>query len=451
MAWSAKRFNLAAGGEARYAEGLFVSGDFFRVLGVAPALGRVIDSRDDVPGCGTPSAVISSAFWRREFGGDTSVIGRTLRLDGHAVTIAGVTPEGFFGVEVGHRYDVAVPVCSDPYMSDDGKGRIPIHRAWWLSAMGRLKPGWSMDRANAYVETQSGSITQATLPETYRPDDAKRYLKNKLTATPGNLGVSGLRREYENPLWMLLATTGLVLLIACANLANLLLARASIREREIAVRQAIGASRVRLIMQLLSESLLLALLGTALGALIASALSRALIAFLATADQTMFVGLDIDWKVLGFMAGVAVLTCLLFGLAPAIRATRIAPSSAMRAGGRGLTAGKERFSLRRGLVIAQVAMSLVLMVGAFLFVRSLQKILDIQPGFRPEGIIAINVDASQAHFSKERLQTLYTELADRIRERTGASSIARLGWTPVSGSGWDENAWEDGTSINMKT
>jgi putative ABC transport system permease protein len=167
---------------------------------------------------------------------------------------------------------------------------------------------------------------------------------------------------------------------------------------------------------------------------------------LATADQTMFVGLDLDWKVLGFMAGIAVLTCLLFGLAPAIRATRIAPSRAMRAGGRGLTAGRERFSLRRGLVIAQVAMSLVLMVGAFLFVRSLRKILEIQPGFRPEGIISVQVDASQAHFSRERLQTLYSELADRIRERTGASSIARCGWTPVAGSGWDENAWEDGTS-----
>ncbi len=446
IAWSAKQFNLASGGEARYAEGLFVSGDFFRVLGVGPAIGRVIDTRDDAPGCGSPNAVLSYAFWQREFGGDAGAIGKTLRLEGHAVTIIGVTPPTFFGVEVGHRYDVAVPVCSDPYFEEDGKGRIPVHRAWWLSAMGRLKPGWSIERADSYIQAQSAGITQATLPETYRPEDAKRFLQNKLTVTPGNIGVSGLRREYENPLWLLLATTGLVLLIACANLANLLLARASVREREIAVRQAIGASRGRLIAQLLSESLMLALLGTALGAVIATALSRALVAFLATGDQTMFVGLDIDWKVLGFMAGIAVLTCLLFGLAPAIRATRIALSSAMRAAGRGLTAGKERFSLRRGLVIAQVAMSLMLMVGAFLFVRSLQKILEIQPGFRPEGIISVQVDASQAHFSKERLQTLYKELMDRIQQRTGASSIARCGWTPVAGSGWDENAWEDGTS-----
>ncbi len=426
LAWSATQFNLAPGGEVRYADGLFVSGDFFSVLGVPSVLGRTLSTQDDRAGCGSPGAVISYSFWQREFAGDPGVLGRSVRLDGRPFTIVGVTPAGFFGVEVGNRYDVALPLCADPLFSEDGKGRIPERRAWWLSAMGRLKPGWTIQRANAEMRTLSPRIMEATLPPSYRPDDAKKYLANKLAVTAGGTGVSELRRRYENPLWILLATTGLVLLIACANLANLLLARASVREREIAVRQAIGASRGRLITQLLSESMLLALFGTALGALLAQALSRALVAFLTTPGNSLFVGLQLDPRVLGFMAGVAVLTCLLFGLAPAIRATSIAPASAMRSGGRGLTAGRERFSLRRALVVAQVSLSLVLLVGAFLFVRSLQKLLDVQPGFRPEGIVAVSLDLRPGHYSKERLPEIYRELLERLRVRTGAASAAQV-------------------------
>ncbi len=451
MAWSANRFNLAQGGEARYAEGVYVSADFFSVLGASTVLGRTFTAQDDQPGCGSPGAVISYAFWQREFGGDAGVLGRSLRLDGQALTIIGVTSPGFFGVEVGHRYDVAVPMCSDPLFAEDGKDRIPDRHAWWLSAMGRLKPGWTVERANAYAQTQSPSIMEATLPPTYRPDDAKKFLANKMTVTPGGTGVSGLRRQYENPLWMLLATTALVLLIACANLANLLLARASVREREIAVRQAIGASRARLIAQLLSESMLLVVFGTALGALLAQALSRALVTFLTTAGNPLFVGLQLDFRVLGFMAGVAIVTCLLFGLAPALRATSIAPASAMRTGGRGVTSGRERFSLRRALVVAQVSMSLVLLVGAFLFVRSLQKLMDIQPGFRAEGIVAVSLDLRPGHYSKERLPVVYRELLDRIRTRTGADSAAQASWTPVSDSGWDETVWDGAAGVHLES
>jgi putative ABC transport system permease protein len=446
LAWSATQFNLAPGGEVRFADGLFVSGDFFSLLGVSTVLGRTLTAQDDRAGCGSPGAVISYSFWQREFGGNPGVLGYSVRLDGRPITILGVTPAGFFGVEVGNRYDVALPLCADPLFSEDGQGRIPDRHAWWLSAMGRLKPGWTIQRANAEMQTLSPRIMEATLPPMYRPDDAKRYLANKLAVTAGGTGVSELRQDYENPLWMLLATTGLVLLIACANLANLLLARASVREREIAVRQAIGASRSRLIAQLLSESMLLALFGTALGALLAQALSRALVAFLTTPGNSLFVGLQLDPRVLGFMAAVAVLTCLLFGLAPAIRATSIAPASAMRSGGRGLTTGRDRFSLRRALVVAQISLSLVLLVGAFLFVRSLQKLLDIQPGFRPEGIVAVNLDLGPGHYSKDRLPEVYRQLLERLRVRTGAASAAQVGWTPVSGAGWDESTWADGSS-----
>jgi putative ABC transport system permease protein len=445
-AWSAQDFNLAQEGKARYAQGQFVSGDFFRVLEVPAVMGRVFTAQDDQPGCGSPGAVISYAFWQSEFGGDPAVLGRTVRLDGHLFPVIGVTPPGFIGVEIGNKFDVAVPLCADPMFWEAGKGRIPSPTAWWLSLMGRLKPGWSIQRANAQLQAVSPSIMRETLPPSYRADTAKGYLANKLTVTSGATGVSQLRRQYEDPLWILLATTGLVLLIACANLANLLLARASVREREIAVRQAIGASRGRLVTQLLSESLLLALFGAALGTGLAVLLSRGLIAFLATADNRMFVGLGFDWRVLGFTAAIAMVTCLLFGLAPALRATRVEPASVMRSSGRGLTSGREKFSLRRALVVTQVAMSLVLLAGALLFVRSLQKLLAVDPGFRPEGIVAVSVDYRAAHFPKERISEVRRQMLEKLQRRTGAMAAGQVDMTPVSGSGWDQNAWADGSA-----
>jgi predicted permease len=438
MAWSASRFNLAAGGEARYAEGVYVTPDFFRVLGVPPILGRGFTSEDDQPGCGSPSAVVSHAFWQRELAGDPNAPGRTVTLDGRPFRVIGVTPAGFFGVEVGRSYDVAVPLCADALLSENGKGRKPGRTAWWLSAMGRLKPGWTPERATAHLQALSPAIMEASLPPTYRPNDAKKYLANKLAATAGGTGVSGLRREYETPLWLLLATTGLVLLIACANLANLLLARASVREREIALRQAIGASRGRLIAQLLSESLLLSVLGAALGAVLAQALSRGLVAFLSTPGRSLFLGLGMDGRLLGFTAAIAIGTCLLFGLLPALRATRIAPSAAMRSGGRGLSAGRERFSLRRVLVTGQVALSLVLLVGALLFVRSLQKLLSVDPGFRAEGIVAVSLDLRRLQYAKERFPMVYRSLLDRLGAQPGVISAAQVLLTPVSGGGWNE-------------
>ena len=445
VAWSAKNFNLAQGGKAHYAEGLFVNGDFFNVLEVPAVVGRTFAAQDDRPGCGSPGAVISYSFWQGQFGGDAAVTTRTVRLDGRLFPILGVTAPGFFGVEIGHRFDVAVPLCSDPMFWEPGKGRLPSRSAWWLSLMGRLKPGLTLERAQAQIQTIAPAIMEDSLPESYRPDDAKKYLQNKLILTSGATGVSQLRGQYEDPLWILLATTGLVLLIACANLANLLLARASVREREIAVRQSLGASRGRLIAQLLSESLLLALLGAALGAILAALLSRALVAFLTTDGNRLFIGLGIDWRVLGFTAAMAILTCVLFGLAPALRATRVEPQSVMRASGRGLTAGREKFSLRRMLVVAQVAMSLVLLAGAMLFIRSLEKLLAVDAGFRPEGIVAVSADFRAAHFPKERILEISREMRERLQEKTGAISAAQISMTPVGGDGWDQGVYADGS------
>jgi len=451
LAWSATRFNLAPGGEARNAEGLYVSGDFFRVLSIQPVLGRDFTADEDQAVCASPGAIISYAFWQREFGGDPNALGRSLTLDGRPFPIVGVTPASFFGVEVGNRYDVAVPLCADRLLAEDGKARMPVRRAWWLSAMGRLKPGWSPERAKAHLEALSPGIMEATLPPTYRPDQVKRFLANKLTATTGGTGVSGLRRQYETSLWLLLAITGLVLLIACANLANLLLARASVREREIAVRQAIGASRGRLIAQLLAESLLFAMVGAMLGVVLAQVLSRALVAFLTTQSSPLFVGLGIDGRVLGFTASVGVATCVLFGLLPALRATRVAPASVMRSSGRGLSSGRERFSLRRGLVITQVALSLVLLVGALLFVRSLQKLLTVETGFRADGIVQVSLDLRRPQYAKERRPVIYRNLLDRLKAQPGVMSAAQVFFTPVSGAGWDDTVRPEGSTEATKS
>jgi predicted permease len=444
IAWSAKQFNLTLEGKARYAEGLFVSADFFRALGARAAIGRVFTAEDDRPGCGSPGAVIGYSFWQSEFAEDPAVTSRTVRLDGRLFPVIGVAEPDFFGVEIGHKFEVAVPLCSDPMFWEPGKGHTPSRTAWWLSIMGRLKPGWTLERANAQIQAVSPAIMRESLPESYRAGDAKKFLANKLTVTSGATGVSQLRRQYQDPLWILLATTGLVLLIACANLANLLLARASAREREIAIRQAIGASRSRLVLQLLSESMLLAVFGAGLGAALAALLSRGLVAFLTTEQNRMFVGLGLDWRVLGFTAAIAILTCVLFGLAPALRATSVAPASVIRSGGRGLTAGREKFSLRRMLVIAQVAMSMVLLAGALLFVRSLQKLMAVEPGFRPEGIVSVRVDYRAAHFPKPQMTEIRRETLEKLRQRTGAISAGEVDMTPVGGGGWDQNAWEPG-------
>jgi len=446
IAWSATTFNLSNGGEAHNAQGLYASGNFFTALGVEPLIGRTFTARDDTPACTAPGAVLSYSFWQQEFSGDPGVTGRTVSLEGRTFPVLGVTPPGFFGVEVGWRYDVAIPLCADRMMSDEGIGRIPVKTDWWLSLMGRLKPGWTIERANAHLHALSAGIMQTALPPSYRPDTAKGYLKNKLGAAPAGSGQSFLRLDYEQPLWILMATTGLVLLIACANLANLLLARAGIRQREFAVRLAIGASRWRLIRQLLAESLLLAAAGGVLGALLAQVVSRGLVSFLNTSDNPVFLQLAWNWRTLGFTIALALGTCILFGLTPALRATRIAPAAAMRSGGRSVTAGKERFSLRRGLVISQVALSMVLLVGALLFARSLSGLMTTELGFEPEGVMQLNLDYSRANYPKDRRLPLDREIGDRLATLPGVLSTAQLFFSPVSGSGWNDDIGPDGAT-----
>jgi predicted permease len=437
FAWSPQRLNLSVGGEARYAETIWVSGEFFNTLGVKPFMGRLLTSADDKRGCGASGAVISYSFWQREYGGAANALGKTVTLEGHPFEIIGITPPEFFGVEVGRKYDVAIPICSDPVVRGEDT-KLDVRRAWWLASMGRLKPGWTLAKATAQLEAISPGVFQQTLPPTYNADGVKHYLAYKLGAFPADSGFSQLRRAYSTPLWMLMAIAGLVLVIACANLANLMLARASAREKEIAVRLAVGATRGRLIRQLIVESLLLAGLGAMLGAALARALSQFLVAFLSTDGDPLFVDLGTDWRVLGFTAGLAVLTTMLFGLTPAMRATRVSPGAVLKAAGRGMTAARERFGLRRILVVSQVALSLVLVVGALLFVRSLRNLTTLNAGFQKDGILVVDVDFTKLHTAKEQRQLFKKDLREHIAAIAGVDGVADAYNVPVSGNSWND-------------
>ena len=446
LAWGSDRWvNLASGGEARFAPTVWVSGAFFNTLGVQPILGRGFTKSDDERGCGSSGTVISYAFWQHEFAGDPSVIGKMVRLEGRPFEIIGVTPASFFGLEVGQSFDVALPICALPVLYPEDSA-LTDGTHWWLSVAGRLKPGWSVDQANASLTAISSGVFETSLTSNYPAESVKSYLAFKLSAVPVGTGVSQLRETYGDPLWLLLAIAGLVLLVACANLANLMLARASAREREIAVRVALGASRLCLIRQLLAESLLLAAAGATLGALIAGDLSRFIVSFISIEGDGLFVALETDWRVMAFTSCVAILTCALFGLAPAVRATRLAPNTILNAGGRGLTASRERFGLRRALVVSQVALSLVLVVGALLFSRSLRKLMTLDAGFQQNGLMVAYVNPVDMKIPPDRRLAFKRELLDRVRSVPGVEAAAETNVVPLSGTSWSNNLWIAGSN-----
>jgi putative ABC transport system permease protein len=430
-AFGADTLNLATGGEVRLAKSLWVTGDFFRTLGVQPAAGRLISDSDDQPGC-AGAVNLSYAFWQREYGGEASAVGRQITLEGHPFQIVGVTAPAFRGVSVGETFDVAIPACSDPIVRGEF-AHLNVRRDWWLAAIGRLKPGWTIEKATAQLNVISPQILQETVPETYDADGVKHYLAYKFAAFPASTGLSALRKDYEKPLWLLLGIAALVLLIACANLANLMLARATAREREISVRLALGASRARLIRQLLSESLLLAIAGALCGAVLAAELSHLLIAMISTMRDPIFLDLTTDWRVLGFTSALAILTTLIFGLTPALRAAGADPNSALKAT-RGMTAGRERFGIRRALVVTQVALSVVLLVSALLFVRSFRNVMTVDAGFQQKGVLIAYLDFTRLNIPAQRRDDFKQDLVERLRAVPGVDAVAGARLTPVGGS-----------------
>jgi len=429
LAWSNMDLRLDRSLGAALAKGLLVSGEFFDVLGVRAQVGRLLTSADDRSNCGTPGVVVSDEFWRRHLGGNLGVVGRTLSLNGRAVQVIGVTQPGFSGVELGRSFDVAVPICSHPTLGGE-PGWLTNGNMWWLTVMGRMAPGQSLDQITAQLALTSTALFEASLPATFTPDLAKEYLSFRLRAVPGATGVSILRQLYADPLVILQLTTALVLVIACTNLANLVLARASARQREFAVRLAVGGSWRRLVAQVMVENALLTAGGAAAGLVGGMTLSRLLVNLL---GSRVSLELALDVRLVLFMVGLAFLTCLTFGLIPAWRASRVTAVDALKSGGR-VSGSGESPSLRRALVVTQVACSVVLLVGALLFVATLRNLLAVDTGFDADGVYIARLDLSQLTINQARRTTLIADALERIGHAPGVTSAAEARNVPLGGS-----------------
>ena len=431
FAWSQfdAEFNLSAGGDAQFVKGVWASAGSFDALGVRPTLGRLFVPADDERGGGPggPVVVISHAFWQSRFGGARDVVGRTLTLERVPLTIIGVTPPGFFGMAVGRSFDVVLPLGAEPTIRGR-ESRLDRRTSWWLPIFVRLKPGQSLADATVAMQTLQSAVREATRPPPGPRDRPERYLSSRFRFVSAATGQSGLREDYRGPLLVMMVVVGLVLLIACANIANLLLARATARGHEWSVRLALGASGSRLARQLLVESLLLAAMGAAAAVFVARWESAFLVAQLAS--EAVYLELPLDWRMLGFTAAIAVVAALLFGVAPAMRAARGAPLEAMKERGRNNAAG--RATAANGLVLAQIILSVVLVVGAGLFVRSFMRLTHVPLGFDSHRVLIATMDARRSDIAPDARMNTYDRILQRVRsvpgvEQAAVSIVAPLG------------------------
>jgi predicted permease len=431
FAWSNAEVRLDRSLGARPARALLVSGDFFNVLGVAPYLGRLLTRDDDQRTCGVPTAVVSHSFWQRELGGDPAAIGRTLTLNARPVDVVGVTPPGFLGVEVGRAFDVAAPICAQASLGGE-PGWLTSGTTWWLTVMGRTAPGQSLDTINGQLKAVSPALFQASLPADYPRDLVEDYVSFTLEAVPGATGVSALRTLYADPLVILQLTTGIVLLMACTNLANLVLARASAREREFAVRLALGGSWFRLVRQLMVENALLALGGAVAGLGVAALMSRFLVGQL---GRELSLPLPLDWRLAGVMLGLASLTCLTFGLIPAWRASRVSAVDTIKASARNVSGGHDGTMLRRVLVVTQVACSVILLCGGVLFATTLRNLHAVDTGFESRDVAIARVNFTSLSVRPPARRALAADLLDRIQQTPGVESAVEVRHVPLGGTG----------------
>lgn len=448
LAYNAPRFNLAPGGEAHYVRGSYVSGQYFSTLGVAPASGRTIVASDDVRGCAA-TAVLGYDFWQRQYGGAPGALNQSISLDGHPFQILGVAARGFTGIEVGNSVDVFVPICAEAVMH--GNSSILDQRlSWWLKVVGRPKAGVDPQRAAARLKLLAPAVFAATIPASLLPQRQRDYAARTFEIKPAAGGISELRVQVQQSLEILMAIVCLLLLIACANVANLLLARAASRQKEIAVRMAVGAGRWRLIRQLLVESALLSVAGAALGVLFAQWGSRLLVGLLSSSTQQVSLDLAIDARVLGFTVAVSAASAILFGLAPAWRGSRVEPQGAMKVNGRGVAEGQSRFGLGKALASAQVAVSLVLVVGAALMLTTFWNLLALNPGFERDHVLIVRTDLRNARFPASRLEQSFEEMRQRLAAVPGVRSVSFSSQTPVNSAGQNAMIQVDGFQPRLR-
>jgi predicted permease len=423
--------NANTDGQAEVVDGQAVSGNYYAALGVPAFVGRLINENDDKAGT-TPVAVISHRYWQRRFGGKRGVVGTQINLNNVAFTIIGVSPPGFEGtMEIGSSQDVSIPIAWEQQVDGD-RSRMKGSGMWWLRLMGRLKHGATREQSRATLESVfQQSVLEHRAARQYqakaegadplRPLDPKDY--PRLAVDSGSQGEMNFREFFARPLQMLFGVVGLVLLIACANVANLLLVRSSSRQKEIAVRLAVGASRWRLIRQLLTESILLAMLGGATGVLFALWIKDGL---LAVADwggrEVTVLDTSLDLRVLGFTLGLSLLTAIVFGLVPALRATRLDLTPTLKDSGRSSSIASRSF-LSKSLVVAQVSLSLVLLIGAGLFVRTLLNLQRVETGFNEHNLLLFNVSPNLTGYKEERLANLYKQIFERTEAVPGVRAV----------------------------
>jgi len=380
--------------------------------------------------------VLSYGFWQREYGGRSDVLGQSISLDGHPFTIIGVSQRDFLGVQIGRAFDVAAPIGTEPII----RGRessLDRRSSWWLIMIGRLAPGQTSEQAQSELRSFQPEVRDATMPQDWLADDRKQFLSEPFALMPGGTGVSNLRARYSRPLYVLLGIVGLVLTIACANMANLLLAQSVARRKELAVRLSLGAGRWRLVRQLLVESIMLSTIGALAGLLIARWGSRAIVAMLSTRTQVIEVNLAMDWRVFAFTTAVGVITGLLFGVAPAFRGTRLTPADALRDHSRGVVSGGGRFQIGHGLVAMQVALSFVLVFGSTLFVRTLVALTSQEMGFEASHALVGNLDLRGTGVAADNRLQMFTRVREALSAVPGVEAAAISFVTPVSGSTWN--------------
>jgi predicted permease len=419
-----------------------VSGNYFDVLGVRPALGRVLNVEDNRKEGAAPYVVLSYGFWRRAFGGDPRAIGKDVHLNGSRFTVVGVSREGFSGTEFGASPDIFVPIMMIRQVNRDTWPKWNSRHMWWLVPIARLKPDTNMRQATAELDVLYDRIEKAD-PE-HRPTpawDTEAAMQRRAVVLPGSTGYSWLRNRISKPLVFLMAIVAGVLLIACANVANLLLSRAAARQREIAIRLALGAGRARLISQMLTESVLLSILGGVAGLAFVYASIRFLLNLIPQHTFAISMDLSPDWRILSFSIGVCLFTGILFGLAPALQATRpdLTPSLKGTTGICEAPAwlGLRRIDMRRTLMALQVAVSLLLLIGTGLFVQSLINLRDLAPGFRTTRLLMVRVDPGSSGYKGQRLRDFYDRLQAQVQNLPGVQVASLAAITPLGGSRWN--------------
>jgi putative ABC transport system permease protein len=442
--------SMTFGGQSERVAAELVSGTYFGVLGVGTAVGRAFSPEDDRVPNGHPLVMLSYDFWKQRFGGDPQIVGKTILVNNHQMTIIGVAQAGFDGVELGYTTKIFVPVMMESQIIIGPMKMLTDRRSRWVNAFGRLKPGVTETKAKASLQPFMHSMLAMEVKEaafrnasTY---DREQFLKCWIDVLPGSQGRASLRRELRTPLWVLMATTGMVLLIACANIANLLLARATGRQKEIAVRLAMGATRGRIVTQLLIETLSLSALGGILGLALAFWGDKALMAiYLPSESNELNISTAPDFRILLFTLAVTVITGVIFGLAPALQTTRPDVGRTLKDQA-GAVVGGGHGRLRNALVVTQVALSLLLLIGAGLFLRSLKNLSNLGPGFPAERLVGFNIDPSLNGYTPQQLNTFYQQLTDNLDAIPGVKSVSVASMRIMENDEWDSGLTAEGYS-----